>query len=175
MSESAYIHNNKHPKFAATSTLKRPQRFFLNLINNITNRSFYGTIRLDELIDCWHPMKYSSIVAILIIAVCGCAADSKTLDPDVQKLQWLDAADSQADAARAIKTGDLRLLGMATRGISIPGVETDQIQQYKTKCGVRLLEGISDVVRSDEHLRLMQKARSYALKYNAIIKTQCKL
>ncbi|MFT7218285.1 MAG: hypothetical protein ACI8R8_003384, partial [Paraglaciecola sp.] len=30
-------------------------------------------------------------------------------------------------------------------------------------------------VRSDEHLRLMQKARSYALKYNAIIKTQCKI
>ncbi len=39
---------------------------------------------------------------------------------------------------------------------------------------MQLIEGISDVVRSDEHLRLMQKARSYALKYNAIIKTYCK-
>jgi hypothetical protein len=38
---------------------------------------------------------------------------------------------------------------------------------------VQLIEGVSDVVRSDEHLRLMQKARSYALKYNAIIKTHC--
>ena len=120
-------------------------------------------------------MKSSLIVTALVLAMTGCAIDSKTLDPNVQKLQWLDAADPQADAQQAIKTGDLRLLGMATRSVSIPGVETDQILKYETKCGVQLIDGISDVIRSDEHLRLMQKARSYALKYNAIIKTVCKL
>lgn len=120
-------------------------------------------------------MKSPLIVAALVIAMSGCATDSKALDPNVQKLQWLDAADPQADAQQAIKTGDLRLLGMATRSVAIPGVETDQILKYEMKCGVQLIEGISDVVRSDEHLRLMQKARSYALKYNAIIKTKCKV
>jgi hypothetical protein len=120
-------------------------------------------------------MKSSRILSVLVFAMTACAFDSKALDPNTQKPQWLDAAAPQADAQQAIKIGDLRLLGMATRSMSIPGVETDQILKYETKCGVQLIEGISDVVRSDEHLRLMQKARSYALKYNAIIKTQCKI
>lgn len=115
------------------------------------------------------------MVAALVLAMTGCATHSKALDPNVQKLQWLDAADPQADAQQAIKTGDLRLLGIATRSVSIPSVEPDQILTYETKCGVQLIDGISDIVRSDEHLRLMQKARSYALTYNTIIKTQCKI
>lgn len=120
-------------------------------------------------------MKSYLIVVALVLALTGCATDSKTLDPNPQKLQWLDAADPQADAQQAIKIGDLRLLGMVTHSLSIPGVEADQILIYETKCGVQLIEGISDVVRSDEHLRLMQKARSYALRYNSIIKTHCKI
>jgi hypothetical protein len=91
----------------------------------------------------------------------------------VQKLQWLDAADPQADANQAVKQRDLRLLGLATRSVNIPGIEKADILKYEEACGVQLIEGISDVVRSDEHLRLMQKASSYALKYNAIIKLHC--
>jgi len=104
----------------------------------------------------------------------GCAGSSGPIDPYVQKLQWLDAADAQADANQAVKQGDLRLLGLATRSVNIPGVDKDETLKYEESCGVQLIEGISDVVRSDEHLRLMQKARSYALKYNAIIKQHCK-
>ena len=116
---------------------------------------------------------YPSIIAICLILLAGCAGASKQIDPYVQKLQWLDAADPQADAQQAIKKNDFRLLGLATRSINIPGVGPEQILQYEEACGVQLIEGVSDVVRSDEHLRLMQKARSYALKYNAIIKTRC--
>ena len=104
----------------------------------------------------------------------GCSTSSKALDPLVQKLQWLDAADPQNDAQQAIKKGDLRLLGLATRTVNIPGITKVESYKYEKVCGVQLIDGISDVVRSDEHLRLMQKARSYALKYNAIIKTKCK-
>ncbi len=103
----------------------------------------------------------------------ACATASNTIDPYVQKLQWLDAADPQADAEQAVKQNDIRLLGLATRSVNIPGIKTENLLKYEERCGVQLIEGISDVVRSDEHLRLMQKARSYALKYNAIIKTYC--
>ncbi|MCP3688702.1 MAG: hypothetical protein GY784_09845 [Gammaproteobacteria bacterium] len=103
----------------------------------------------------------------------GCGASPKNLDPYVQKLQWLDAADPQKDAEQAIKVDDLRLLGLAQRSVNIPGVSKDDSYNYEKECGVQLIEGISDVVRSDEHLRLMQKARGYALKYNAIIKAKC--
>ena len=118
------------------------------------------------------------IFPLLILAFCGlsaaCATSSQSIEPYEQKLQWLDAADPQADANQAIKKNDLRLLGLATRSVNLPGISKEDTLKYEEKCGVQLIEGISDVVRSDEHLRLMQKARSYALKYNAVIKIHCK-
>ncbi len=119
-------------------------------------------------------MKNIALAITLLFVVTGCATGSGTLDPYVQKLLWLDAADPQTDAQQAIKKADFRLLGLATRNVHIPGVAKEESLKYEMKCGVQLIDGISDVVRSDEHLRLMQKARSYALKYNAIIKTHCK-
>ena len=123
-------------------------------------------------------MRWSGIKAVLLAAFlslqASCATSSGPVDPYVLKLQWLDAADPQADANQAIKQNDLRLLGLATRSVNIPGIDQEDTLKYQEQCGVQLIEGISDVVRSDEHLRLMQKARSYALQYNAIIKLHCK-
>jgi hypothetical protein len=114
------------------------------------------------------------ITAFLLASLsAGCASSTVAIDPYVQKLQWLDGANPQLDADQAVKQGDLRLLGLATRSVNIPGIKKEDSIKYETGCGVQLIEGISDVVRSDEHLRLMQKARSYALKYNAIIKIHC--
>ena len=114
---------------------------------------------------------------LIVIALSACwlsaCASMEKIDPYVQKLQWLDTADPQADARQAVKQNDLRLLGLATRSVNIPGIDADEILSYEQACGVQLIEGVSDVVRSDEHLRLMQKARSYALQYNEIIKTHC--
>ncbi|MFC1560644.1 hypothetical protein ACFL3W_01740 [Pseudomonadota bacterium] len=107
--------------------------------------------------------------------ITGCASTAGPIDPYVQQLQWLDAADPQADANQAVKQNDTRLLGLATRSVNIPGIDKKDLLKYEEACGVQLIEGISDVVRSDEHLRLMQKARSYALQYNAIIKLHCKI
>ena len=122
-------------------------------------------------------MQKSVLIAVLLalpsLGLLACAS-TPPIDPYVQKLQWLDAADPQADANQAVKQNDLRLLGLATRSVHIPGVTKDEQLEYEEACGVQLIEGISDVVRSDEHLRLMQKARSYALQYNAIIKLHCK-
>jgi len=104
----------------------------------------------------------------------GCNSSSETPDPSIKKLQWLETADPEQDAKKAIEANDLRLLGLATRNISIPGIDQADNDKYQQACGVILMDGISDVVRSDEQLRLMQKARSYALEYNRIIITKCK-
>jgi hypothetical protein len=115
-----------------------------------------------------------SVLIALVLGLSACASNSgPPIDPYVQKLQWLDAADPQADANQAVLQDDLRLLGLATRSVNIPGVTKANMYKYEEACGVQLIEGISDIVRSDEHLRLMQKARTYALKYNAIIKVHC--
>lgn len=118
-------------------------------------------------------MKYPILMSLICASLIACASAERPLDPYAQKLLWLDSADPQVDAARAIAQGDLRLLGLATRAISLPGVDPDEYYRYEQACGYRLIEGVSDVVRSDEHLRLIQKARSYALQYNAAIKTRC--
>lgn len=118
-------------------------------------------------------MRYPVVIAVSCILLASCATSSSQVDPYVQKLQWLDAADPQADANQAVKMNDFRLLGLATRSVNIPGISKEDSLRYEESCGVQLIEGISDVVRSDEHLRLMQKARSYALKYNAIVKMHC--
>ena len=117
---------------------------------------------------------YPTVLAACLVILSSCASSSGDIDPYVRKLQWLDAADPQADAMQAVKQNDLRLLGLATRSVNIPGVSADEMLAYEQSCGVQLIEGIPDVVRRDEHLRLMQKARSYALQYNAIIKAHCK-
>jgi len=127
---------------------------------------------LTKHIKC--PMNQFVSIILLSLLVTGCATGSGDVDPYVKQLQWLDAANPQTDAQQALKKGDFRLLGLATRSVNIPGVAKQDSLKYELKCGVQLIDGISDVVRSDEHLRLMQKARSYALKYNAIIKTRCK-
>ena len=129
--------------------------------------------RLTNLVVFDTSMKTVLLSSIFFLLLSACANNSMAIDPNVKKLQWLDAADPQTDAQQAIKKSDLRLLGMATRAVNIPGVSQEETYKYEKACGVQLIDGISDVVRSDEHLRLMQKARSYALKYNAIIKTKC--
>jgi len=116
---------------------------------------------------------YPVVIAVSCLLLASCATSSSEIEPYVQKLQWLDAADPQADANQAVKKNDFRLLGLATRTVNIPGISKEDSLKYEESCGVQLIEGVSDVVRSDEHLRLMQKARSYALKYNAIVKTHC--
>ena len=115
-----------------------------------------------------------SLLLCLLVSLTACAGAKTNIDPYVQKLQWLDAADPQADADQAIRQGDLRLLGLATRSVVIPGIEAEDVLKYEKACGVQLIEGFSDVVRSDEHLRLMQKARSYAARYNEIVKARCR-
>lgn len=120
-------------------------------------------------------MKSPLIAAALLLTMGGYANDSKALNPNIQKLQWLNTADPISDAQLAVNSGDLRLLGMVTRSISFPGVESDNIPAYEEKCGIQLIDGISDVVGSDEHLRLMQMARNYTLRYNTVIKAHCKI
>ncbi len=119
-------------------------------------------------------MKLSLITGLLCVTLLACASSEPALDTYAQKLKWLDDADPQVDAARAIEQDDLRLLGLAMRAVSIPGVGADEIQAYEESCGVKLIDGVTDFITSQEHLRLMQKARSYALRYNAIVKTQCR-
>jgi hypothetical protein len=120
-------------------------------------------------------MKKLSAIILLVTAMTGCAATSasSTLTKSEQKLQWVKNANPQQDAQIAIETGDLRMMGLVQRTILIPGVPLDQMDDYQQKCGVNLIEGVSDTVLNSNHLKLIHQAHQYALQYNAIIKNHC--
>ena len=111
------------------------------------------------------------ISLFLVLSMNGCITDSSaTNDGD---LKWLNNANPEADANAALDKNDFRFMGLSLRGTVIPGVEPAKMLQYELKCGVNLIQGVSDAVRSKEQLKMMQSAHDYAAKYNAIIKQRC--
>lgn len=88
---------------------------------------------------------------------------------------WHENADPDKDARRALEHGDYRLLGFATRGTSIPGVDPTLKRVYQAQCGLRFIEGFGDVIRSDEQGNQMKLASEYAERYNSLIMTGCQL
>ncbi|MDA3870311.1 MAG: hypothetical protein PF589_10325 [Gammaproteobacteria bacterium] len=99
----------------------------------------------------------------------GSAKDASAIKRGTQYEQ----CDPEADARAAIEQGDLRLLGFATRATTLPGVAAADREAALDACGVRLLEGFGDVIRSDEELAAMRKASAYAKRYNAVMLGVC--
>jgi len=116
-----------------------------------------------------------------LLALSGCqpmdSIDLEALSPRerdaVSHLTWLQDADATRDAQRAIRRGDRRLLAMATRGPDLPGVPADQVSRAKSVCGIRYVEGSTDAVMGQTHLKLLQAARDYASQYNRIMLDTC--
>ena len=79
----------------------------------------------------------------------------------------------EADARTALDKSDLRLLGFALRATVVPGVALADRQAAIEACGVQLIKGFGDVMRSDEQAAAMQQAHEYAKRYNAVIIIEC--
>jgi hypothetical protein len=118
-------------------------------------------------------MKALIFFITLLTIMTGCATETSTLTKSEQKLQWIKDANPQQDAEKALAAGDFRLMGLPQRAVIIPGVPVERMNQYELKCGVKLIDGVSDTVLNNNHLQLMKMAHQYALQYNAIIKTRC--
>ncbi len=116
-------------------------------------------------------MPKSILSLLLIISLSACAGSNLT-EPEKQ-LSWVRDADPQQDAKNALSRGDFRLMAMAQRSLVIPGVKQQDSRDYELKCGVNIMQGVSDVIRSEGHLELMKMAHKYALRYNAMIKLHC--
>ena len=106
------------------------------------------------------------ISLFLVILMNGCAMGGNDID------QYSNA-DPEADALAALEKRDFRFMAMPLRGTVIPGIDPSKALQYELRCGIKLMSGVSDAVRSKEQLKKMQQAHDYAAKYNAVIKTGC--
>jgi len=110
---------------------------------------------------------------LLLVAGNGCTTNTVTMNDNSQQLAWLHNANPQADAQAALEKNDYRFMAMALRGVVIPGVEQSRSLQIELRCGVIMMEGVSDTVRGEKQLGLMKQAHEYAAKYNTVILQRC--
>ena len=82
-------------------------------------------------------------------------------------LATLNLANPIKDLDANLKRNDRRFIGVASYACDAPGVRgSDEPLTRSATYGLRCLEGTGDIIESDEHLRLIQKATDYALAYN---------
>jgi hypothetical protein len=91
----------------------------------------------------------------------------------VESLLWLKDTDPVISATEALNKGDKRLMAMASRATVLPGIETELVSKAKSICGIRYLEGSTDTVFGETHLKLIQYASDFAATYNKIVIEQC--
>jgi hypothetical protein len=76
------------------------------------------------------------------------------------------------DARRALKAGDLRLLGVYGFTTYVPGnpsTSPEDAGSVRSTYGVKMIEGTTDAPTSGEHEQLNENAYRYAEKYNQTI------
>jgi len=119
------------------------------------------------------------LVAIMALLMQACISTAKEMNTDpsttaaIQALLWVESADANGDALRAIEAGDYRLFVAAGRGQNVPGLSVEENTRYRSICGEKLIPGTTDVVRGDRHLQLLQAAYRYAEEYNRIVINRC--
>lgn len=103
--------------------------------------------------------------------------DMTQLSPEerksIQSLAWLEQANVEQDIERALAKNDNRLLVMSGRAPNLPGVPPELASKAKTVCGIRYVEGSTDVVRGEIHLKMIQAAYDYAATYNQELIKHC--
>jgi hypothetical protein len=108
-------------------------------------------------------IQLSLLPAGLLLIATGCHQPKS--DP-IKILKWVESADPIADANLAIAKGDFRLKGINGLGLMIPGTDLPQYEEATKTKNVISIEGTSDVVYGEEHLRLIDLAFKYAEAYN---------
>jgi hypothetical protein len=114
------------------------------------------------------------IILILLTALFSSQVFAMSRSPETYTPPaWTKNANADKDAAYALAHKDFRLLGYVVRGTMIPGIDQNEKALLSEKCGVRMIEGFGDVVRSQAQLQAMKAMHHYAATYNKIVAAQC--
>ena len=86
-------------------------------------------------------------------------------------LSLLNLEHPEQDMMRNVAHGDYRFMGINGYTCTAPDnkggyIDHQLIEKYHIWC----LEGTSDVIESDKHMKLIDKARAYAMQYNNALK-----
>ncbi len=92
----------------------------------------------------------------------------------IDSLNWALDASVNHDVEQASQQGDYRLLVLATRGLSMPGIEVNYRAELAQMCGKKYLPGSVDVLINERHKKLYQEAMAYAKAYNQQMARLCR-
>ena len=118
--------------------------------------------------------------AALVVTACflmgGCQSGESTVD-GAESMQEKNVAQAstmaaskillpaQQDALNAFNKGDKRLLGVQTRGVSVPGVDDKLLPILRDRYGVALRR-VNDVVKDDKDRNSLTEVFQYVREYN---------
>ena len=106
----------------------------------------------------------SAIAAVLLLTACSAKDSAK--DP----LDWIEHAEPAGMAKQDIAAGRFRFLSICGYACELPGIgEMTYRRCYSGSASVETVDGTSDVIRSDRHSRLQNKALILASEYNQLI------
>ena len=107
-------------------------------------------------------------MSVFCFGVFSSVAEEASFDPG-EKLKWIESANPEADAKKAISEKDYRLLAIHGFVLMIPGVNKEDWIEYEQIYGVFPIEGTSDALINEEHARLQNLAFEYGARYNKVI------
>lgn len=114
---------------------------------------------------------------MMSIIITGSHAMGQKQAPTVpyQPASWNENSDPEADATFALDNNDYRLLAFAFRATNVPGILPERVDAYSKNCGLRYMKNFGDTVHSAEDLKRLKQARGYAMRYNAVITSRCRI
>ena len=110
---------------------------------------------------------YRAVAIGLALALSPACADPSPSRPptDLSELRRIASSSPATDLEDAIARSDLRFVGVYGFTVEVLGVPDWDAGSY----GLRMIPGTSDATESQEHYRLNQQARQYALEYNLLL------
>ncbi len=79
----------------------------------------------------------------------------------------------RADIDEALAENDKRLYFMGGRIPNFPGINVEELDDLISKCGKRIVENTSDIIKQNDDIKNRELAFQYAKKYNDIMKFFC--
>lgn len=115
-----------------------------------------------------------TIVIFITLVMSACnnqAITSKTIvkeAPIPHKLNRVEQALNDA-----ISANDYRLYGLAGRRVVLPGLENKNVKEIKKRCGIRILSGTGDVLKSSQDRENRRLNYQFAVKINEKLYALC--
>jgi hypothetical protein len=111
-----------------------------------------------------------ALICIAILSFNSCEQKSKKITTHISyNLDIVDTAKVRLECELAIKNKDYKFLGIQGYGVDVPGVEREYIRYPRDSMHIRVIEGTSDFIVSEEQKKFQKLAESYAYQYNILL------